>query len=106
MVDGVKPLAHVEAFADLRVDLFLVERLEEHEAEEGVESSGVHPAWQKSLAHDRSEVALLDVEGVGCGEEGTGAPSSLTHTLSIVKPVDDGLVELPVVVIHSERNNY
>ena len=66
---GVEPLSHDHAFPHLHVDLFLAERLEEHEADTTVEGSSVSPAWKKSLAHGASEVAFLDVEHVGGGED-------------------------------------
>ena len=68
MIDGVEPFAHVNALLDLHIDLLLTKRLQHHEGNRGVEASGVNPAREKSLTHDGSEVALLDVERVGHGE--------------------------------------
>ena len=100
MVQGVEPLAHDQAFSALLFDLVHAERLQEHEANGSVESSGVQPAWQKSLAHERGEVALLDVKHVGHGEEGAETVGGLNDALSVVKTVDHSLVDLPIVVIH------
>ena len=102
MVDGVEPLAHAKALFDLHTDLFLTQRFQEKEADRGVESGSVQPAWEKSLAHDRGEIALLDVEHVSHGCEGAEAPSGFTQAFSVVKPVNDTPVDLPRVVIHIE----
>ena len=100
MVDRVEPLAHVDAFLDLLFDLILTEGLQEQEADCSVEGSCVQPAWKKSLAHDRGEVALLDVKHVCGGEESAGTVSGLNHALRVVESVDNSLVDLPIVVIH------
>ena len=100
MVDRVKPLAHDHALADLLLDLVSSQRLDQHEANKAIEGSGIEPAWKQSLSHDRGEVALLNVEHVSCGESGAGTISGLNDALSVVESVNDGLVQLPVVVIH------
>ena len=70
MEHRVKPLAHDHAFLELLMDLLFAKRLEEHEANRTIEGSRVQPAWKKSLAHDWGEVAFLDVEHIGHGEDG------------------------------------
>ena len=101
MVERVEPLAHGDALVDLDLDLLGTERLEHHEGDGGVEGGGVQPAGEQTLAHHRSEVALLDVEHVSGSEEGAETVSALNGALGVVESVDNGLVELPVVVIHS-----
>ena len=66
MEHGVEPLAQVDAFPHLHLNLLLAQRLDEHEDNGCIECSSCQPAWKKSLAHDGSEVAFLDVEHVGC----------------------------------------
>ena len=100
MEERVEPLAHDHSLPELNLDLLLVKWPEKHEANCTVESSSVQPDWKKSLAHDGGEVALLDVEHVGQGEDEGSEISGLTEALSVVKPVDNGSVLLPVVVIH------
>ena len=100
MVDRVKPLAHAETFLDLLLDLILTKGLQEQEADCSVEGSCVQPNGKKSLAHDWSEVALLDVKHVGGGEECAGTVGGLNHALRVVESVDNSLVDLPIVVIH------
>lgn len=100
MEERVEPLAHEHAFAQLHLDLILVEWLEQHEANHAIESSRVQPAWKKSLAHDGSKIALLDVEHVGQSEDSACKVSGLNDTLRVIKSVNNGSVLLPVVVIH------
>eukprot|EP00354_Favella_ehrenbergii_P010807 CAMPEP_0170468702 /NCGR_PEP_ID=MMETSP0123-20130129/11782_1 /TAXON_ID=182087 /ORGANISM="Favella ehrenbergii, Strain Fehren 1" /LENGTH=106 /DNA_ID=CAMNT_0010735335 /DNA_START=434 /DNA_END=754 /DNA_ORIENTATION=- len=100
MVDGVEPLAHADAFPNLHLDLLGAQRLQQDERNRGIESGRVHPRHKKSLAHDGGEVALLDVEQVGQGEESAEAPSGLAGSLRVVESIDDGLVKLPIVVVH------
>ena len=89
MEERVEPLAHDDAFLELHLDLVSVERLDEQAADDDVEAGGVEPAWDKSLAHDGSEVALLDVKHVGCGENGACEVSRLEHSLGVVQSVDN-----------------
>lgn len=100
MVDRVKPLAHQDALFDLLFDLVLAERLDEHEDDTGVEGGSGHPARKKSSAHDRCEVALLDVEHVGGGVERAGEVGGLDGTLSVIQSRHDCLVHLPIVIVH------
>ena len=100
VIEGVEPLAHEHAFSHLHLDLLLAKRLKEHETNGGVECSSIQPAVHKSGAHERGEVSLLDVEHVGGSVDGAGEVSGLNDALRVVQSVDDGLVNLPVVVIH------
>ena len=101
MVEGVEPLAHKHALAHLHLNFLLAQRLQEHEANRCVEGSCVRPAGEKSGAHERSKVAFLDVEHVGGGEDGAGEVSGLNDALGVVESIDNGPVDLPVVVIHA-----
>lgn len=100
MVYRVKPLAHSDALFDLLCDLVLAERLDKHEDHSSVQSGSGHPAWKKSSAHDRCEVALLDVEHVGGGIESAGAIGGLNSALSVIQSGDNCLLHLPIVVVH------
>ena len=100
MVNRVEPLAHVPAFLALLFDLLLAQRLEQHEGDGSVEADSVHPDGHKSLSHDGGEVALPDVEHVGGSETACCEESGLSDTLSVVKSVDNGLVDLPFVIVH------
>ena len=100
MVDRVEPLAHGHAFLQLNLDLFLAERLEEHEGDGSVEANHDTPAGKKSGAHDRGEVTLADEEHVGRGVDGAGEEGALIDALSVVKSINNSSVELPIVVIH------
>ena len=101
MVERVEPLAHGQALANLHLNFLLAQRLQEHESNRSVEGSRVRPAGEKSGAHEGSEVAFLDVEQVGGGEDSAGEVSSLNDALSVVQSIDNGPVDLPVVVIHA-----
>ena len=76
----------------------------EWEAEDGshteIESGGCGPAWQKSLSHQGSKVALSNVESVGAGECEAPEVGGLPDALSVVESEHDSLIELPIVVIH------
>ena len=101
MEHRVEPLAHNDTLLHLHLDLVSAKGLQHNESNGSVEGGGVEPAGEESLTHNRGEVALLDVEHVGGGEEGAGTVAELNGALRVVQSVDNCSVFLPIVVIHS-----
>ena len=101
MVDGVEPFAHVPSLSKLRLDLLGAERFDKHAADDSIKASGIDPARSYSLSHQWSEISLLDIQRIGQSKEEAEAPGSLADLLSVIESVDNSLVLLPIVVIHS-----
>ena len=98
---GVKPLAHDESLSHLEVDLVSVQGLKEDEGDESAERNAVHPDGQKAGAAGVYEVALSDVEQIGSCETWGAEKIGFPKTLGVVESVNDSLIQLPRVLIHS-----
>lgn len=100
MVKGVEVLAHDQSLSPLLSDLLLGEGSQEDWDDDGVAESPVLPGWEDSRPGNIGEVTLLDVQHVESGEEGGEESSGGENSLRVVHPIDDGLVLLPLVIIH------
>ena len=100
MVQRGKPLAHSDTLFPLRTDFLRTKGLQKNEKNNSIEGKRVAPYWCNSSAHSCFEVTFLDKESIhgsvcACKKEGC-----LNRTFTVVKTVDNGLVALPVVLIH------
>jgi hypothetical protein len=100
VVESVEVLAHDQSLSPLLSNLLLGERFQKDWDDNGVAESPVLPGWEDSRSSNIGEVTLLDVEHVESCEEGSEEGRSSEHSLRVVHSIDDGLVLLPLVIIH------
>jgi len=100
VVESVQVLAHDQSLSPLLSNLLLGERSQKDWDDNGVAESPVLPGWEDSRSSNIGEVTLLDVEHVETGEEGSEEGRGSEHSLRVVHSIDDGLVLLPLVIIH------
>ena len=105
MESGVKEFTHNETFTGLGFDLISSEGLEHDEGVKGDKSSRVEPDGKNSSSHLVNTVVFivfLQVKHVHGGQRRAGEKGDFCDSLGVIHSVDDSLVLLPVVVIHSK----
>ena len=102
MESGVKEFTHNETFTGLGFDLISSEGLEHDEGVKGDKSSSVHPDGKNSSSHLVNTVVFLQVKHVHGGQRRAEEKADFCDSLGVIHSVDDSLVLLPVVVIHSK----
>lgn len=100
MVEGVEVLAHDQSLSPLDGDLLLGEWSQKDWDDDCIDDGPVLPGWEDSRSSNIGEVTLLDVEHVESGEEGSEEGGGSENSLRVVHSIDDGLVLLPLVIIH------
>ena len=98
---GCEPFAHVDSLVHLVLNLFGAEGFDHDEGANEVECRGVRPDRRDSRSHEVGEVASFDEVEVGGGVERREAPGGHPNSFGVVQSINDGLVQLPLVGIHS-----
>ena len=98
---GCEPFAHVDSLVHLVLNLFGTEGFDHDEGANEVECGGVSPDWHDSRSHQVGEVASFDEIEIGGRVERREAPGGHPNSFSVVQSINDGLVQLPLVGIHS-----
>ena len=101
MEESVEPLAHVDSLSKLSPSLVGCEWVLEHSNGAHVDDGPPLPGRQDVGPHSRCKVVVSHEYHVHSSEGKREEGRRLKHSLRVVHPVDDGLVLLPLVVIHA-----
>lgn len=101
MEESVQVLAHDHSLSPLDGHLLLGQWSEEHEDDDGVDDSPVSDGHWNSCSGSRGEVVVSDEGRVGNDRESCGDGGASETSLRVIHPVNNSLVLLPLVVIHT-----
>ena len=100
MVEGVEILAHDKSLSPLLQDLSVGQWLQKECDDDDVEDGVVSPGLKNTSSSDVGEVVVSDEDQVsGCVSDGCDGGGG-EDSLGVVHAVHDGLVLLPLVIIH------
>ena len=100
MIKSVKPFAHVPSLAKLTASLVLSQWELEDSNCASVDDEPPFPGWQNVAPGSGREVAISHVQQVRKGEANSSETGGLWESLTVIHPIDDGLILLPIVIIH------
>ena len=100
MVEGVKILAHDESLSPLLSNLFLGKWSEENTDDDSVDDEPPLEGWEQFSSAGVSKVSFSNVEKICSSVETSKERCSEKTSLRVIHSINNGLVFLPLVIIH------